>query len=216
MSGPEIVCPVISAWIFGLQSRYMRMAASAAAPNPQAVMSPPSATMSQPARNRGPPAVHRLHQLGARSRPFRDADLPDGGDRARGDLRQELCRADRARHRLVRRLRRVLAAGRLARRPLEPAQHDGAVLRRLRGLADRGRARRKSHPAGARAHGARHVRRDLSPGRHRHADRAGDHARALDGVQRRVRQSRRRVRGRASRRCWRPGSGGARPSWCRA
>jgi MFS family permease len=56
MSGPDIVCPVISAWIFGPQSRYMRMAAADAAPNPQAVMSPPSATMpQQPAT-----ADHRL------------------------------------------------------------------------------------------------------------------------------------------------------------
>ena len=57
-------------------------------------------------------------------------------------------------------------------------------------------ARPQSDRAGARAHGARHVRRDLSSGRHRHADRAGDHARALARLQRRVRQSRRRVRGR--------------------
>ena len=34
-----------------------------------------------------------------------------------------------------RRVRRVLASGRLARRPLEPAQHDGAVLFRLRRVA---------------------------------------------------------------------------------
>ena len=49
----------------------------------------------------------------------------------------QLCRADRAWHRFVRRVRRVLAAGGLARRPLEPAQHDGAVLWRLRPVADR-------------------------------------------------------------------------------
>ena len=36
------------------------------------------------------------------------------------------------------RLRRVLAAGRMACRSLEPAQHDGAVLVRLRRFADRG------------------------------------------------------------------------------
>src|SRR5437773_552181 len=111
----EIVWSVISAWIFGLQSRYMRMAASAAAPNPEgrhvAILRNAAA-----ARSRGLPAVYRLHQLGACHRPLRDVDLPDGGDRARGDLRPELCRADRARHRLVRRLWRVLAAGRLARR----------------------------------------------------------------------------------------------------
>src|SRR5262245_42983775 len=47
MSGPQIVCPVISAWIFGPQSRYMRMAVAVAAPNPQAVMSSSSASMSQ-------------------------------------------------------------------------------------------------------------------------------------------------------------------------
>ena len=103
------------------------------------------------------------------------ADLPDRGDRARSRLRPQLCRADRARHRLVRRLRRVLAAGRLARRPLEPPQHDGAVLFRLRRLADRRGAGADPGDARDRAGGARHVRRDLSSGRHRDADRAGDH-----------------------------------------
>ena len=48
--------------------------------------------------------------------------------------------------------------------------------------------------------GARHVRGDLSSGRHRDADRAGDRARPLARLQRRVRQSRRRVRGRHHRR----------------
>ena len=44
-------------------------------------------------------------------------------------------RTDRARHRLVRRLRHLLAAGRLARRPLEPPQHDGGVLSSAAALA---------------------------------------------------------------------------------
>ena len=41
-------------------------------------------------------------------------------------------RAAGARHRVVLRLRHLLAAGGLARRPLEPPQHDGGVLHRLR------------------------------------------------------------------------------------
>src|SRR6266851_7738520 len=119
MSGPEIVCPVISAWISGLQSRYMRMAGLRCRTEPAGRHVATLRNDAAAAQNGGPPAVHRLHKLGARPRPFRDADLPDGGDRARGDLRPELCRADRARHRLVRRLRRILAACRLACRPLE-------------------------------------------------------------------------------------------------
>ncbi len=50
--------------------------------------------------------------------------------------------------------------------------------------------------AGRCAHRPRHVRGDLSPGRHRDADRAGDLARTLARLQWRVRQSRRGVCGR--------------------
>ena len=90
-------------------------------------------------RGARPIAVDRLPQLGARARSFRAADLSDRRDRAGGDLPAALCRADRAVDRGFRRLRRVFAAGRLARRPLEPPQHDGGVLYRLRRLAGRRR-----------------------------------------------------------------------------
>src|SRR5262249_21665984 len=86
-------------------------------------------------------ALHRLHQLGACARPLRHADFPDGGDRARDRLRPQLRRTDRARYACFHRLWRVLVASRLAWRPLEPAQHDGGVLRRLRPFAGGGGAR---------------------------------------------------------------------------
>ena len=44
----------------------------------------------------------------------------------------------------LRRLRHFLAAGRLARRPLEPPQHDGGVLHRLRPVAARLRPLRRT------------------------------------------------------------------------
>src|SRR5439155_1614161 len=86
-------------------------------------------------------ALHRLHQLGARARSLRHAHLSDGGARARSGLRAQLWRADRAWHHLLRCLRIVLASGRLARRSLEPARYDGAVL--FRRLVPRDR--RKAH-----------------------------------------------------------------------
>ena len=62
-----------------------------------------------------------------------------------------LCRTDRAVDGGLCRLRRVLATGRLARRPLEPPQHDGGVLYRLRGIAGRHRGFAQSADACGRA-----------------------------------------------------------------
>ena len=161
--------------------------------------SQPPVTQCKPTTTRAP-AFDRFPQLGARARSFRAADLSDGGDRAGGGLPAALCRADRAVDRGFRRLRRVLAAGRLARRPLEPPQHDGGVLYRLRRLADRRRGGAQSGRARRRPVRARRVRRDLSSGRH--ADAAGSlqGAGAHGRVQRRVRQSGRRARRRHRRR----------------
>ena len=109
--------------------------------------------------------------------------------------RPALFRADRAFNRLIRRVRRVFASRRLARRPLEPAQHDGGLLPRLRPVAHRRRLGAESVLACRGAVCARRLRGDLSPGRHGDADRDFQRARAHDGVQRRVRKSRRRARG---------------------
>ena len=147
-------------------------------------------------RRSGAADFHRLHQFRACDRSLCDPDLPDRGDRARGHPRPALCRAHRARHGVLRHLRNLLAAGRLARGPLEPAQHDGAILFRLRHVADRRVAGAEPDRARDRAVGARHVRGDLPSGRHRDADCAGDLARPLARLQRRVRQSRSCVRGR--------------------
>ena len=98
-------------------------------------------SLPEPRRFRSRPAVSIWFlNLAHGRRPLRDADLSDRRARAGSGLRTPLCRIDRARHRVLPRLRRVLAAGRLARRPLEPAQHDGAVLFRLRRLVVRGGA----------------------------------------------------------------------------
>src|SRR4030095_10887535 len=82
---------------------------------------------------------------------------------------------------------------------VEPAQHDGALLCRLRVVADRGGARAEPHRAWDRADCARRFRGDLSSRRHRHADRAGDLARPFACFQRCVRQPRRRARRRHDR-----------------
>ena len=100
-------------------------AASEALADKNRVQTMADTVASRSRADQAPGGFHRLHQLRARGRPLRDADLPDRGDRPRSRLRPHLCRADRARHRVLRRLRHVLAAGRLARRPLEPPQHDG-------------------------------------------------------------------------------------------
>ena len=63
------------------------------------------------------------------------------------------------------------------------------------GLAARRGFGAEFHRARGRAVRARHVRGDLSSGRHRDADRAGGLARTLARLQRRLRQSRRGVRG---------------------
>ena len=80
----------------------------------------------------------------------------------------ELRRSAEIRDARLLRLRPVLAAGRLARRQVEPRRHDGGVLRRHR-------ARRRSRPAFAQTplqvgiglFVDRRVRRDLSSGRPR-------------------------------------------------
>ena len=139
-------------------------------------------------------ACHRLHELGARARSLRHSHLSHGGDRAGGDLRPHLCVADRARDRVLRRLRAVLAAGGLARRPLEPPQHDGRLLCRLRPVADRRGTGAVAGRLGDRAVHARRVRGDLSSGRHRDDFGKRHPARPHHGVQRRLRQSRRLAR----------------------
>ena len=96
-------------------------------------------------------------------------------------------------------VRHLFAAGGLARGPLEPSQHDGSVLFRLRRIIARRFTCAEPHRAGDRAGGARHVRRDLSSGRHRDADRTGDRAWPLARVQRRVRQPGRGTGGRRHR-----------------
>ncbi len=151
-------------------------------------------------RCRRPQALHRLSQLGARARPFRAADLSDRRDRAGGDLPAALFGADRAVDRGLRHLRCVRAAGRLARGPLEPPQHDGCVLYRLRRFARRRSLCAQSADARGRAVYARHVRLDLSSGRHGDADRSIQRARAHARLQRRLRQSRRFARRRHQRR----------------
>ena len=140
-------------------------------------------------RRFGPPAINRLSQLGARARPFRSADLPDGGDRPAGRLSALLQRIDCAIECGLCRLWRVFAAGWLARRPLEPPQHDGGLLYRLRSVAGRRGFRTESRGASGSDVRARRVRSDLSSGWHGDADRGIEcpwtHAR----LQRRVRES---------------------------
>ena len=157
--------------------------------NPLKVHGPMIAEQAQavPMTGREAP-LDRLSELGACARSLRHPDFSDGRDRAGGGVRPALCRTDRARHRLVRRLRRILAAGRLARRPLEPAQHDGRVLYRLRRVACwRGARAGSGHPGGCVVR-ARGIRRDLPPGRHGDADRRLAGARPHARVQRRLRQ----------------------------
>src|SRR5256885_862452 len=94
-----------------------------------------------------------------------------------------LCRAAAAGARRLRRLRRLCAAGGLARRSLEPLPDDGAVLlrRRRRAVPHRVRPLALADRPPPRAH--RDVRRDLSPRRHRPARRgagaAGERLQAL-------------------------------------
>ena len=82
---------------------------------------------------RGPdvPAAVVL-EPGARLRPFLPADLPDGGAGARAGLGHVLRRGARVRHRRIRHLRPRHAAGRLARRSLEPDPPDDDLLCRHR------------------------------------------------------------------------------------
>ena len=83
-------------------------------------------------------------------------------------------------------------------------------------VAARRRARAVAVDARGRAVRARHVRGDLSSGRHGDADRERHPARPLAGVQRRLRQSRRLARGRHYRNPDRRVLAGAAPSSCRA
>ena len=147
-----------------------------------------------PRGSRGPPAAfHRLHQFCARARPLRDADFPDRGDRPRGGLRPSLRRTAGDRHGVVLRLRHLLAAGGMARRPLEPAQHDGGVLRRHRAELRGRRFRAQLHRAGGSPVLARPIRGDLPSRRHRDRRGGGGQSWAHARVQRCVRQSRRGV-----------------------
>ena len=108
----------------------------------------------------------------------------------------ELCRAGPLRDAGLRRLRPVLAARRLARRPLEPLRHDVGVLRRHRHRVDRHRVRHDAAPDRDPAVRRRRPRRDLSPRRPRHGrrERQGIRHRPGHRHQRRVGQSRRRQR----------------------
>ena len=120
-------------------------------------------------------------------------------DRGAGDgagLRLELRRHAETVARRLYRLWRLFAAGRLARRPLEPARHDDRVL-------PRHRRRRRSSPGCTQAPwqlaaaltlvGA--VRRDLPPGRHRHAGQGRGAGRPGARHQRHLGQSRGCLRG---------------------
>ena len=80
-------------------------------------------------------ARNLVSQPGACPRSLRDPDLSDGRDRPGGGLQPPLRRTDRALDRGLHCLRRVRAAVRLARRPLEPAQHDGDLFFRHRRVA---------------------------------------------------------------------------------
>ena len=127
-------------------------------------------------------------------------DLSDGGHRTGRHLRPFLCEPDCALDCFLCRLRLVLAAGRMARRPLEPAQSDGGVLYRLWPIAGRGGLRAVVDGSGDCAVLARRVRGHLSSGRHRDDRRARQGARPCARVQRRLRQSGRFARGRHHRR----------------
>ena len=72
-------------------------------------------------------------------RPLFDADLRRRRHRDGAGARHGLFGTAALRHPGLRRLRRRLAADRLARRPLEPPPHDGDLLCRHRRLDDRGR-----------------------------------------------------------------------------
>ena len=141
-------------------------------------------------RSRAAP-LDRLPQLGAFPRSLRDPDLPDRRDRARGGVRALLWRVADPVDRRLHGLRPVRAAIRLARRQVEPAQHDRAVLLRHGHLLRAGRRVGQLRDAGDRAVRRRRVRRDLSPGRHADGGRCRGDARPHDGVQRHLRQYRR-------------------------
>ena len=89
---------------------------------------------------------------------------PTSRDRAAGRLRALVQRVDRTIEHGVRRLRCFLAAGRLARRPLEPPQHDGGLLYRIAACSLAGAGfGSKSRNAGRGDVRARYVRVDLHP-----------------------------------------------------
>ena len=142
----------------------------------------------------------RLRQRRPLHRPLRDADLRRRRHRDGAGARHGLFRAAALRDPGLHRLRRGLAADRLARRPLEPPPHDGDLLHRHRPVDDRGRPGADAAAARRGAAGDRPVRLDLSSGRHRDDRVLCRQARPRDRHQRRLGQSRRRVVGAGHRR----------------
>jgi len=183
---PARICrsaSAISAWIGGCKSRYIGQgAAGARSPAPRRSLILRARFNDGDCRSEPYKSARSASLIGrTRSTHYVIAHLPDRGDRARACLRPQL-------------LPRLIAlgtpafiafgvfslpAGWLADR-WSRRKHDGLVFYGgLRVVAVGGGARTQSHRARGGADRAGNVRGDLSSGRHRHADRAGDLAGAV-------------------------------------
>ena len=160
----------------------------------QAEMSKKVASFSSPEGRRahGAPATansdHAVHERRTYLRPLVPATLPDGGAGHGRRIPRHLRRVVVPFHVHLRRPGYRHPAGRVARRPLEPARHDGPVLHRHRRLVGPPRPRRGKGGDGRRSGAHRAVFVDLSSRRHRR----GSRERALPGQgdrhQRRLRE----------------------------